>query len=850
MNAPVWKPVIRAAGVATLLALATAGGGAANQSAAAAPPAAPQAAPAAPSPAAAPPAAAGPALSAEQARNVLETLNDPKRRAALIATLEAIVKAAPPAAAPAAAAPSVTPAAAAPAAAPAVPGADGAAQAPAEGQAAAPALPLPLKPDSLGARLLMTASGLVGRASDQIAAAVSAMSSLPSLWAWLVVITTDPWGRHMLLDTGWRLVAVFAAGIAAEYALRWLLRRPRAALAAIGARRLHEEVVQEDAPMRAPGGAPAEAPAGGPAARPRSPWQWRASARGMLRRLPLTLGRLCLDIVPVVGFLVMAHLVLSTAVGGELGTRLVLIALAAAYALCAAILAVVHSLFAPAARGLRLFDVSDEFAADVVRWTRRIAVVAVFGYALGEAGLLLGLSPVAHEGLMKGVGLVVHILIGIVIIQSRRVVRDWIRPPPGRTGLLAQLRQRFADYWYWIALFYLAALWIVWAIEIPDGFTAILRIFGLTLLVFIVARIVVIVMHGSLDRLVTPRPETLAKYPDLEGRLRMWRPILHAMVDIVIYAIVLIELLEVWGFGAVRWLIGTDLGWHLITAFSTLLLTIAVAMLVWEAANHAIERHLSRLTRSAQLARSARLRTLLPMLRTVLLVTILVVVAMLVLSEIGLNVAPLIAGASVLGIAIGFGSQKLVQDVITGLFLLLENTVQVGDVVSLGGLSGVVEDLSVRTIRLRSEDGSVHVIPFSAVTTVTNMTRDFGHAVIEVGVAYKENYDRVVQVMRDIVTQMRTEPRWEDEIRDDLEVLGLNAFADSSVMIKARIKCGPFGRWSLLREFNRRLKERFDAEGIEIPFPHQQLVLTDPITLASRPASRGGDASDRPIAAQ
>ncbi|MBS0560169.1 MAG: mechanosensitive ion channel, partial [Proteobacteria bacterium] len=571
---------------------------------------------------------------------------------------------------------------------------------------------------------------------------------------------------------------------------------------------------------------------------------------GMLRRLPLTLGRLGLDLIPVIGFLLVTHLMLGTAVGGQLGTRLVLIALAGAYALCAAVLAVVRTLFAPSARGLRLFSVSDEFAEYVVRWTRRIAIVTVFGYALGEAGLLLGLSPVAHEGLMKGVGLIDHVLVAIIIVQSRRVVRDWIMPAPGRTGVLVQMRQRLALYWHWIALFYVAALWLVWAIEIPDGFTAILRIFALSMTVLMVARIVVIVLHGSLDRLVTPREETLAKYPDLEGRLRLWRPILHAMVDVVIYALVLIELLEVWGFGAVRWLFGTDLGWHLVSAFSTLLLTIAIAMLVWEAANHAIERHLARLTRSQQLARSARLRTLLPMLRTVLLVSILVVVALLVLSEIGLNVAPLIAGASVLGIAIGFGSQKLVQDVITGLFLLLENTVQVGDVVSLGGLSGVVEDLSVRTIRLRSEDGSVHVIPFSAVTTVTNMTRDFGHAVIEVGVAYKENYDRVVQVMRDIVAQMRNEPRWEDEIRDDLEVLGLNAFADSSVMIKARIKCGPFGRWSLLREFNRRLKERFDAEGIEIPFPHQQLVLTDPITLASRPATRGGDAPDRPIAAQ
>jgi small-conductance mechanosensitive channel len=271
---------------------------------------------------------------------------------------------------------------------------------------------------------------------------------------------------------------------------------------------------------------------------------------------------------------------------------------------------------------------------------------------------------------------------------------------------------------------------------------------------------------------------------------------------------------------------------------TAVLVTLGGAMLLWEAANHWVERHLAKLAKEAQVARSARLRTLLPMLRTMLLGAILAVVGLLILSEIGVNTAPLLAGAGVLGIAIGFGSQKLVQDVITGLFLLLENTMQVGDVVSLGGLTGTVEDLSVRAIRLRAEDGSVHVIPFSAVTTVTNMTRDFGHAVIEVGVAYKEDYDRVIEVMRDIVAEMRGEPRWEGEIRDELEVMGLNAFGDSSVMIKARIKCGPFGRWSVLREFNRRLKTRFEAEGIEIPYPHQALVMNQPIAIAGHQAAQ------------
>ena len=153
-----------------------------------------------------------------------------------------------------------------------------------------------------------------------------------------------------------------------------------------------------------------------------------------------------------------------------------------------------------------------------------------------------------------------------------------------------------------------------------------------------------------------------------------------------------------------------------------------LAIVVWEAVNAAVERHLAQLSREAQAARSARLRTLLPLLRTTLLITIVIIVGMMVLSEIGVNIGPLLAGAGIVGVAIGFGSQKLVQDLITGIFLLLENAMQVGDSVTVVGHDGHRGDLSIRTIRLRAADGSVHLIPFSSVTTVTNVNRDYSYA--------------------------------------------------------------------------------------------------------------------------
>ena len=180
-----------------------------------------------------------------------------------------------------------------------------------------------------------------------------------------------------------------------------------------------------------------------------------------------------------------------------------------------------------------------------------------------------------------------------------------------------------------------------------------------------------------------------------------------------------------------------------------------LALAVWEAVNAAFERHLAKLTARRRLARSARLRTLLPLLRTTLLITIVIVAGMMVLSEIGVNIGPLLAGAGIVGVAIGFGSQTLVRDLITGIFLLLENAMQVGDTVTVSGLTGTVENLSVRTIRLRAGDGSVHLIPFSSVTTVTNVNRGLGNASVNVSVAGHEDTDRVCEVLKEIAAGMR-----------------------------------------------------------------------------------------------
>jgi moderate conductance mechanosensitive channel len=189
------------------------------------------------------------------------------------------------------------------------------------------------------------------------------------------------------------------------------------------------------------------------------------------------------------------------------------------------------------------------------------------------------------------------------------------------------------------------------------------------------------------------------------------------------------------------------------------------------------------------------------------------------------NANALLAGAGVVGLAIGFGAQTLVKDLITGLFILVGDTVRVGDVVDLSGKAGVVEAISMRTITLRDYNGNVHTIPYSSIDVVTNMTKDFSFYVFDVNVAYKEDVDRVVEVLREIDSKLRREWPYRRLILEPLEIAGVDAFRDSAVLVKARIKVRPGEQWKVGREFNRRIKRRFEEAGIEIPFPHQKLYF-------------------------
>jgi small conductance mechanosensitive channel len=332
--------------------------------------------------------------------------------------------------------------------------------------------------------------------------------------------------------------------------------------------------------------------------------------------------------------------------------------------------------------------------------------------------------------------------------------------------------------------------------------------------------------------------ELNARLPGLEERANRYLPLVQSAARGVLYVMVLFALLQAWGLDIFSWF-ASELGRFVLGRLIMIVLIVGVAVLVWEIIGALIERYLAATDADGNaVTRSQRARTLLPLLRNVFTVVLAIVVAMTVLSEFGLNIGPLLAGAGVVGLAVGFGAQTLVKDVITGIFILLEDSIHAGDVVEVAGHSGVVEAVTIRTIRLRDVSGSIHTVPFSDVSSIKNLTRDFSYAFMEIGVGYREDIDAVIAVIEELGAELRADSTFSDMILEDIQVQGLDRFDDSAVVIRARIKTKPLQQWGVRRAFNLRMKRRFDELGIEIPFPHQTIYFGE---------DRDGNAPAAPI---
>lgn len=542
-----------------------------------------------------------------------------------------------------------------------------------------------------------------------------------------------------------------------------------------------------------------------------------------------------LGLLPIAAFIALGYAALS--IGAALPgmapeARLLTLDLLNAVAIVLAVQAVAGVLLRPAADGTRLLTLHEATADYWLIWVSRLSQILVYGGFAGAFARQIGLPQPQYEILIRLLGLLFLGLVVMLVLQNRRPVANLIRGH-GEGHTFGQMRHRFADIWHGLAILYLIGVYGVWAAAVPGSFNFVARASILTIAACVVARFVIIAGTTLLGRFLAISPALGERVPGLQHRVNLYAPLITNIGRVIVDIIAVIFILDAWGLGTVD-LVTSPAGQWVIGRTSATLVTAIISVVVWEAVSLLIELYLARPSFGASgpdvdtavVARSARIRTVLPLFRKAFAIVLGIIVLLIALSEFGVNIAPLLAGAGIVGIAVGFGAQSLVKDVITGVFVLMQDAVSVGDVVDVGqGHSGFVEQITIRSIRLRDQSGTVLIVPFSEVSTVKNMTKDFAFALFSIGVAYREDVDYVMEVVIQLSEELRQQEDFAWRITDKMEMLGLDSFGDSAVVIKCRIKTRPIQQWTVMREFNRRMKRRFDELGIEIPFPHQTIYF-------------------------
>jgi small conductance mechanosensitive channel len=633
--------------------------------------------------------------------------------------------------------------------------------------------------DGLIARVVGAMSSSVEALGNRANAVLGVMRDAPDLMPWLESWVEEDAKRDRLIGLIWRFLVIVGLGMLAQYVFRKLTQAWR--------RRL-----EEDAGTAIPG------------------------------RIVRFLARTLLLFANAFAYGAGAYgALLALPMGGRSGQ--VLLVGASSFFAAKLILAATRMVVAPGTPLLRPVPVSDETANYLYLWVRRLVRIFVYAFFFLWAAQIVGLPEPAYRSLLYLVGLVFVAFLVLFVLQNRTQVGAAIRGDGAAQGRYGGLRTRLGATWHIFTILYIVAVYAVWALEVSGGFEYLMEATVWTVLIVAVAKLLIIAAERGIDRLFAVGAELEVRYPGLQARVNRYVPVLKGILSWVVYIGATLAVLDVWGIDTLGWL-ASDAGTLFLRRAVTVAFILLIGVIVWEIVSFAIGRYLEGMD---GVSGAARARTLLPLMRTTALIVISIIVVLSVLSEVGFNIGPLLAGAGVIGLAIGFGSQKLVQDVITGLFMLIEDTLAVGDVVRFDAdHSGVVEGISIRSVVLRDLSGNVHTLPFSEVKTILNMTKGFSYYVFEVGVAYREDIDHVMDVLRDIGQEMKDDPDWGAMMDQPLEVLGLDKFGDSAIIIKARIKVvPPIRQWAVGREFNRRMKARFDAEGIEIPFPHQTIYF-------------------------
>ena len=484
-----------------------------------------------------------------------------------------------------------------------------------------------------------------------------------------------------------------------------------------------------------------------------------------------------------------------------------------------------RSLLAPNQQNLRLVRLTDGAARAL--WSWLTWVIAILGYGLLLAVPIANFSAGYFAGSALGLALSVLVILMTAwrVIRARMGVARWLNADAGtidNDDVETPLLGRLATLWHLPVLAYLAVLLVIVLARPGNVLLPMLQATGL-----VIATVIVGMMVNDLLFRVAKRGVTLPGYvtyrlPLLQRRLNTMLPrILFALRTLLIAVVVAVSL-DLIGLLDFKGWLSTPRAGQLIAGGVSAFFIVLVAFFVWLALASWVEYRLNPFVGKPPTARET---TLLTLLRNAAAIGLIILTLMLVLSELGLDIAPLLASAGVLGLAIGFGAQKMVQDIITGIFIQFDSAIDVGDVITVGGVTGVVEKLNVRSVSIRDLNGVFHIIPFSSVDMVSNYMREYAYHVAAIGVAYREDVSEVKQAMHDAFDELRQDPERAENIIDELEWHGVNSFDDSAVTVRARIKTKPGEQWALGRAYNEILKRIFDERNIEIPFPHQTIYF-------------------------
>jgi len=556
--------------------------------------------------------------------------------------------------------------------------------------------------------------------------------------------------------------------------------------------------------------------------------QWSLNGQGLTPVLRLVL---CVALAAVIDVVVVAlayvggNLVATFAVGeaGELSTRASLFL--NAFLVIELLKAAVRMLFASRYEGLRLLPVGAEDAAYWNRWIARL--IGLVGYGLMVVVPLVNvyLSPTLGQSIGTLIMVGAFIYAVAVVLRNRVRLRDALNHK-AKTATMAASRvslQLFARTWHLFALAYFVMVLVLVLTRPADALPFVLFATLKTLAAVVVGLLVSNLLTQTIGRRIRLSDDLRRKLPQLEPRLNSYVPNALRVVRTLIVITVILVILNAWGaFNLAAWY-ASDAGRDLVGNVISVSVILVFAVAVWLGLASLIEHKLNPETGGG--VPSARAQTLLALFRNALAIALITMTAMIVLAEIGINIGPLIAGAGVLGLAIGFGAQKLVQDIITGIFIQVENAMNTGDVVTVGGITGTAEKLSIRSVGIRDLAGTFHIIPFSSVDTVSNYMREFGNHVGEYGIAYRESIDEAIEQLNRAFEDLQASEEHGHKLLEPLSVAGVVALADSSVNIRVIIKTTPGDQWAVGRAYNRLVKLRFDEAGIEIPFPHTTLYF-------------------------